>query len=58
MDELNTESALLRVSNKVTSVGGNGGFIYGGPGHGSARAGVSDLWDDEDEDDDSQWDQL
>ena len=58
LDELTTENSLLGASKEVTSVSGNGGFIYGGHGNGGARAGENDLWDDENENDDSNWDQL
>ncbi len=58
VEVLTTESPLLGLSgdDKVTSIKGNTNIIYGGGGNGAARAGGSQIWDDED--DGSAWDQL
>jgi hypothetical protein len=55
---MNTENPILAggiPDRQVTNVTG-AGLGYGGGGTGSARAGESNLWDDEE--DDSGWDNL
>ena len=57
VETLETESPLLVDS--ITTIKTNLGestLIYGGGGNGSARAGESNLWDDEEYD--SNWDNL
>ena len=46
------------IAQQITSIRGNAGIGFGGGGSGAARAGENDLWDDENENDDSNWDQL
>ena len=59
VEELKTESPLL--VNSVTGIQTNLGTStlgYGGGGSGPARAGENHLWDDENVDEGSNWDQL
>ena len=46
------------IAQQISSIRGNTSLGYGGGGSGPARAGENDLWDDENEDEDSKWDQL
>ena len=57
VDELKMENQVLANSplRQVTNVTG-AGLGYGGGGNGPARAGESNLWDDEE--DGSDWDNL
>ena len=58
VEGMNTENPILAGSipdRQVTNVIG-AGLGYGGGGNGNARAGESNLWDDEE--DNSGWDNL
>lgn len=59
VEELKMESPLLGYSITAikTNLGESSTLGYGGGGNGNARAGESNLWDD-DEEDDSNWDSL
>ena len=46
------------IAQQISNIRGNTSLGYGGGGSGPARAGENDLWDDENEDEDSKWDQL